>query len=68
MQKVIESKIPYDEYSHSYNPSTPISGRSIKDVVNGTIERKEIIQDLIKSELKEDINVLLRATDLEDYP
>ena len=28
----------------------------IKDVVNGTIERKEYIQDLISSELKDDIN------------
>ena len=29
----------------------------IKDVVNGSIERKELIQDLINKELKEDINV-----------
>ena len=28
----------------------------IKDVVNGTIERKELIEDLINKELKEDIN------------
>tara|TARA_B100001971_G_scaffold156187_1_gene145687 strand:+ start:471 stop:869 length:399 start_codon:yes stop_codon:yes gene_type:complete len=28
----------------------------IKDVVNGTIERKEIIQDLMNKELKQDIN------------
>ena len=28
----------------------------IKDVVNGTIERKELIQNLIDKELKEDIN------------
>ena len=28
----------------------------IKDVVNGTIERKELIQNLIDSELKNDIN------------
>ena len=28
----------------------------IKDVVNGTIERKEIIQSLIDKELKDDIN------------
>ena len=28
----------------------------IKDVVNGTIERKDLIQDLIDTELKEDIN------------
>jgi len=28
----------------------------IKDVVNGTIERKELIEDLIDKELKKDIN------------
>ena len=28
----------------------------IKDVVNGTIERKDLIQDLINKELKDDIN------------
>jgi len=28
----------------------------IKDVVNGTIERKELIQNLIDKELKNDIN------------
>ena len=28
----------------------------IKDVVNGTIERRELIQDLMKKELKDDIN------------
>jgi transcription antitermination protein NusB len=28
----------------------------IKDVVNGTIERKEIIQDIMNKELKDDIN------------
>ena len=28
----------------------------IKDVVNGTIERKELIQDLMNRELKDDIN------------
>ena len=28
----------------------------IKDVVNGTIERKELIQDLIEKELKDNIN------------
>ena len=28
----------------------------IKDVVNGTIERKDLIEDFIKKELKEDIN------------
>jgi len=34
----------------------------IKDVVNGTIERKELIQDIMDKELKEDIN--LNRTDL----
>ena len=34
----------------------------IKDVVNGTIERKELIQNIIDKELKEDINV--NRTDL----
>ena len=29
----------------------------IKDVVNGTIERKDLIQDLIDTKLKDDINV-----------
>jgi transcription antitermination protein NusB len=28
----------------------------IKDVVNGAIERKDLIEDLIKKELKDDIN------------
>ena len=28
----------------------------IKDVVNGTIERKELIQDFMNKELKDDIN------------
>ena len=34
----------------------------IKDVVNGTIERKELIQGIMDKELKEDINV--NRTDL----
>ena len=34
----------------------------IKDVVNGTIERKELIQNIIDKELKDDINV--NRTDL----
>ena len=34
----------------------------IKDVVNGTIERKELIQNIMYKELKEDINV--NRTDL----
>ena len=29
----------------------------IKDVVNGTIERKDLIEELIKKELKDDINI-----------
>ena len=29
----------------------------IKDVVNGTIEREDLIQELIKKELKNDINI-----------
>ena len=29
----------------------------IKDVVNGTIERKELIEDIIKNKLKDNINV-----------
>ena len=29
----------------------------IKDVVNGTIERKELIEELVKKHLKEDINL-----------
>ena len=28
----------------------------IKDVVNGTLERKELIQDLMNKELKDDLN------------
>ena len=49
-------------YSHHLNQETEIIfpkhryRKFIKDVVNGTIERKEIIQDLINKELKKDIN------------
>ena len=42
-----ESKITFAK--HRYR-------KFIKDVVNGTIERKELIQNLIDKELKEDIN------------
>ena len=42
-----ESEITYSK--HKYK-------KFIKDVVNGTIERKEYIQDLINKELKDDIN------------
>ena len=42
-----ESKITFPK--HRYK-------KFIKDVVNGTIERKELIQELIKRELKNDIN------------
>ena len=49
-------------YSHHLNKETEITfpkhryKKFIKDVVNGTIERKELIQDLIDKELKKDIN------------
>ena len=49
-------------YSHYLNKDSVITfpkhryKKFIKDVVNGTIERKELIQDLIRNELKEDIN------------
>ena len=49
-------------YSHHLNRDSEISfpkhryKKFIKDVVNGTIERKELIQDLMDKELKEDIN------------
>ena len=50
-------------YSHHLNKESEIIypkhryKKFIKDVVNGTIERAEIIQNLINKELKEDINV-----------
>ena len=49
-------------YGHHLNKDSSIIfpkhryKKFIKDVVNGTIERKEIIQNLIEKELKEDIN------------
>ena len=50
-------------YSYHFNRETEITypkhryKKFIKDVVKGTIERKELIQDLINKELKEDINL-----------
>ena len=55
-------------YSHHFNKESEITfskhryKKFIKDVVNGTIERKELIQELIDEELKEDINI--NRTDL----
>ena len=49
-------------YSHHLNKDSEITfpkhryKKFIKDVVNGTIERKELIEDLIKREFKNDIN------------
>ena len=49
-------------YAHHINNDAEITfpkhryKKFIKDVVNGTIERKELIQDLIDKELKADIN------------
>ena len=49
-------------YSHHLNSTSEIAfpkhryKKLIKDVVNGTIERDEIIQDYIDKELKDDIN------------
>ena len=49
-------------YGHHLNKDSEITfpkhryKKFIKDVVNGTIERKELIQDLMNKELKEDIN------------
>ena len=49
-------------YSHHLNKETEITfpkhryKKFIKDVVSGTIERKELIQNLIKKELGNDIN------------
>ena len=49
-------------YGHHLNKENELSfpkhryKKFIKDVVNGTIERKDLIQDLIDTELKEDIN------------
>ncbi len=50
-------------YTHHLNKETEITfpkhryKKFIKDVVNGTIERKELIQNIMDKELKEDINV-----------
>ena len=49
-------------YSHHFNKESKIAfpkhryKKFIKDVVVGTIERKELIQDLMDKELKDDIN------------
>ena len=49
-------------YGHHLNKDSSIIfpkhryKKFIKDVVNGTIERKEIIQNLMEKELKKDIN------------
>ena len=49
-------------YSHHLNNDSEITfskhryKKFIKNVVKGTIERKELIQDLMDNELKEDIN------------
>ena len=49
-------------YGHHLNKDSEITfpkhryKKFIKDVVNGTIERKELIQDLMDKELKEDLN------------
>ena len=49
-------------YAHHLNKDSEITfpkhryKKFIKDVVNGTIERKELIQNLMDKELKEDIN------------
>ena len=49
-------------YGHHLNKDTELVfpkhryKKFIKDVVKGTIERKELIQDLMKKELKDDIN------------
>ena len=49
-------------YSHHLNKDSEISfpkhkyKKFIKDVVTGTIERKELIEDLMHKELKDDIN------------
>ena len=49
-------------YAHHLNKETEITftkhryKKFIKDVVNGTIERKELIKNIMDKELKEDIN------------
>ena len=55
-------------YAHHLNKENEITfpkhryKKFIKDVVNGTIERKELIQNIMDKELKDDINV--NRTDL----
>tara|TARA_B100000029_G_scaffold301328_1_gene294281 strand:- start:71 stop:475 length:405 start_codon:yes stop_codon:yes gene_type:complete len=55
-------------YAHHLNKETELIfpkhryKKFIKDVVNGTIERKELIQNIMDKELKEDINA--NRTDL----
>ena len=50
-------------YGHHLNKDSEITfpkhryKKFIKDVVNGTIERKEVIENLMEKELKNDINV-----------
>ena len=49
-------------YGHHLNKDSEITfpkhryKKFIKDVVNGTVERKELIQNLMDNELKDDIN------------
>ena len=49
-------------YGHHLNKDSELTfpkhryKKFIKSVVKGTIERKELIQDLMKKELKDDIN------------
>ena len=49
-------------YGHHLNKDSELTfpkhryKKFIKDVVKGTVERKELIQDLMKKELKDDIN------------
>ena len=49
-------------YSHHINKDSELTfpkhryKKFIKDVVNGTIERKEVIENLMEKELKNDIN------------
>ena len=49
-------------YGHHLNKDSELTfpkhryKKFIKDVVNGTIERRELIQDLMDKELKDDIN------------
>tara|TARA_B100000029_G_scaffold195991_1_gene194089 strand:+ start:2603 stop:2998 length:396 start_codon:yes stop_codon:yes gene_type:complete len=55
-------------YGHHFNKDADLTfpkhryKKFIKDVVNGAIERKELIQDLINKELNKDLNV--NKTDL----